>query len=213
FAEEQADWFYGRDAELALFLERMRAETVMPVVGPSGAGKSSFVQAGVIPRLHEQGAWVVIRLRPGSQPFRALAGRIVDGLRGEEWLQHIRLRATAVGAPGDQDGAPAPAAPDDESARLAAELLESPRRLSLVLGKIARDASAGVLLFVDQIEELSTLVEDEAVRRRFIEAICTAADDPDEPVRVCFTLRDDFLGRVAGGAEAQGALSRLTVLR
>ena len=32
---------------------------------------------------------------------------------------------------------------------------------------------------------------------QFVEAMCSAADDPSEPVRVIFTLRDDFLGRLA----------------
>ena len=33
---------------------------MIALVGPSGAGKTSFVQAGVIPRLRETGAWLVV---------------------------------------------------------------------------------------------------------------------------------------------------------
>jgi WD40 repeat protein len=47
----------------------------------------------------------------------------------------------------------------------------------------------------------------------FLEAICTAADDRDDPVRIVLGLRDDFLGRVAETPEAREALSRLMVLR
>ena len=46
-----------------------------------------------------------------------------------------------------------------------------------------------------------------------MQVICTAADDRHDPVRVCFTLRDDFLGRMAEGPEAREVLSRLAVLR
>ena len=60
-------------------LEKRRHQPVLPVVGPSGAGKSSFVQAGVIPRLREQGGWTVLRMRPGEAPFRALAARLAAG--------------------------------------------------------------------------------------------------------------------------------------
>jgi serine/threonine protein kinase len=79
FTEEHADLFFGRDAEVNAFLERLREETVLPVVGPSGAGKSSFVQAGVVPRLREQEPWTVLQLRPGRRPFRALAHRLLAG--------------------------------------------------------------------------------------------------------------------------------------
>jgi len=69
------------------------------------------------------------------------------------------------------------------------------------------------LLFVDQLEEVYSLAQQEETRRRFTDAICAAADDPTSPVRVIFTLRDDFLGRMAEGPIARNALSRVTVLR
>ena len=78
FTERQAGLFFGRDAEIAAFVERVRLHPVLPVVGPSGAGKSSFVQAGVIPRLQEQESWIILRLRPGSRPLHALAEETFD---------------------------------------------------------------------------------------------------------------------------------------
>jgi serine/threonine protein kinase len=77
--ESDADRFFGRDDEIAAFVERLRREALLPVVGPSGAGKSSFVAAGVIPRLREQTRWLVLRLRPGRDPHRALASRLIAG--------------------------------------------------------------------------------------------------------------------------------------
>ena len=77
FDERHASSFFGRQAEVDRFGERLREEPVLPVVGPSGAGKSSFVQAGVIPRLREQGPLRVLRLRPGRRPIESLAARLV----------------------------------------------------------------------------------------------------------------------------------------
>jgi serine/threonine protein kinase len=76
FDERHSALFFGRDAEVATFVERLRTEPVLPVVGPSGAGKSSFVRAGVIPRLRERGPLELIELRPGASPFAALADRL-----------------------------------------------------------------------------------------------------------------------------------------
>jgi WD40 repeat protein len=178
FTERQADCFFGRDAEVAAFVERLRQVAVLPVVGPSGAGKSSFVQAGVVPRLREQGPWTLVALRPGRQPFEALVAALGGG-----------------------------------GAALARGLRESPGRLGLELLRRAEEERGRVLLFVDQVEELYTLVEDEAERRAFMEAMCGASDDPAGPVRVVFTLRDDFLGRMAESSLAREVLGSTAVLR
>lgn len=46
-------------------------------------------------------------------------------------------------------------------------------------------------------QDLYTLVDDPQLRRRFMQAICTAATEPHMPVRVVFTLREMFLSRLA----------------
>ena len=206
FTERHADLFFGRDGEIGAFVERLRDEPVLPVVGPSGAGKSSFVQAGVIPRLREQSRWLVLTLRPGSDPFAALASRLG---RGESGGTHTEAptRATASSQIKDSAGA------EVTSMQLAGLLREAPGRLALFLQQIAEQQQTRVLLLVDQLEELYTLVEDESERRRFMEAVCGAADDPEGPLRVVFTARDDFLGKLAESAAAREALSRVTVLR
>ncbi len=230
FTEQNADAYYGRDAEIAAFLERLRVEPVLPVAGPSGAGKSSFVGAGVIPRLKEQGRWMVIRMRPGRQPFQSLALRFTTR-RGSDsapfqLLDETQLlNSTSESRPrklSTQDEAPEPTTGSvrhdsilgaDAATRLATELLKTPARLALRLTQLAETEQGQVLLFVDQLEELYSLVDDAAVRRAFMEAICSAADDPEGPVRVIFTLRDDFLGRLAEGPEARQVLGNITVLR
>ncbi|MFH0903500.1 MAG: protein kinase [Pseudomonadota bacterium] len=221
FAERHADMFFGRDNEIAVFLESLREQAVLPVVGPSGAGKSSFVQAGVVPRLREQGAWTTLAIRPGSDPFGALAVRLVAGesvVRKSETMDSSfrtsalfpseRLRDLA----GGEDAWTLLAMSGDEGA-LAKKLCARPELLGVMLHDLAARQMGKVLLFVDQLEETYTLVGEPAVREAFIRAICRVADHPSSPVRAVFTIRDDFLGRLGGGPEVAAALARVFVLR
>jgi WD40 repeat protein/serine/threonine protein kinase len=201
FGERDADLFFGRDLEIAAFLERLRGQPLLPVVGPSGAGKSSFVQAGVIPRLLEQGSWRIIRLRPGSQPFLNLAARLC--------------------ASDSTKRTPGPTTPsslsqieslDEDRHSLARQLAESPALLGWILQQLAEQEQCRVLLFVDQLEEIYAHVPSNEDRRAFLQALFLAADEAQEPVRLIFTLRDDFLGRLAQEVEAREALKQFTVL-
>ena len=204
--ERDAGQFHGRDPEIDAFLERLRQQPVLPIVGPSGAGKTSFVLAGVTPRLREQGPWTVITLRPGREPMRALASRLLLDHGGLSSLSGSRDEPASGEGRGVADL-------DRETEDLAASLAESPARLALLLSEFADRRGTHVLLVVDQLEELYTLSDLADVRRVFMEAICRGADDPEGPVRVVFTLRDDFLGRLAETDAARRVLGRLTVLR
>jgi WD40 repeat protein/tRNA A-37 threonylcarbamoyl transferase component Bud32 len=197
FTEEHAGMFYGRDEEVGAFVERLRQTPMLAVVGPSGAGKSSFVQAGVVPRLKEQGPWIVLSLRPGTRPFEALAGAI------------IRARMTI---PQGTKPSLVTVNPDEESA-LAAELMYTPGLAGIRLLELAEQECAEVLLFVDQLEELVALCPDEEMRRWFMESLSAAADHARAPVRVVVTLRDDFLGKLAEGSAARSGLSQVVVIR
>jgi WD40 repeat protein len=239
FEEDDAGSFFGRDADLAAFVECLRENALVAVLGPSGAGKSSFVQAGVIPRLREAANHVVVTMRPGNDPFAALAQRLRtlettgQGTAGTEVpQQRPGTESTAAGPHLYRDGATptlesgdeasasetsTPTAPvtngHDRATVLAADLRETPGRLAIELTALAEREAARVVLFVDQMEELCALVEDEEVRARFLEALVTAADDPGGVVRVVFTLRDDFLGRLMQAARAVDPLRRVFVLR
>jgi len=205
FTERHASQFFGRDNEVAAFVERARVQPVLPIVGPSGAGKSSFVQAGVIPRLREQESWVVVRMRPGTRPFEVLAARLSRG-------DYSGLTRSQSSHKSGDDSTEEHSSSEVEQA-LAQRLFDAPRQLSLELRAVAEEQQAKVLLFVDQIEKLFTLVDDAEVRSRFMQAVCSAADDPYEPVRVIFVARDDFLARMVTGPEAREALSRVSVVK
>ena len=69
---DDADGFFGRDAEIAACLRTLADTSVLAVVGPSGCGKSSLVRAGVAAALRRDGGRVVV-MTPGAHPVDALA--------------------------------------------------------------------------------------------------------------------------------------------
>ncbi|WP_328519278.1 nSTAND1 domain-containing NTPase [Kribbella sp. NBC_00359] len=75
---DDAEVFFGRDAEVAAGLRKLSDNSVLAVVGPSGCGKSSLARAGIAARLRSGGRRVVV-LTPGVHPVAALA----DALPGD----------------------------------------------------------------------------------------------------------------------------------
>ncbi|MGE5183808.1 MAG: protein kinase domain-containing protein [Acidobacteriota bacterium] len=65
-------------------------------------------------------------------------------------------------------------------------------------------APRGLVLVVDQLEELVTLCADPDERRAFASALAAAADGPSAPVRVVASLRDDFATVIEGEDDFRG---------
>jgi hypothetical protein len=202
YTEGDSAWFFGRDRELAAVVERLRLTPFLPVVGASGAGKSSFVLAGVIPRLREQGALVVVSLRPGPTPLRSLAqalrGAALTTWRGTETdpAQAARSTLDSWSDLPDEPAVPAESpGPVDPVADLVTELREQPGRLQEHLLGLAGPARA--LLVVDQLEEVFTQGAPDDEVTAFLVAVLGAGDAASLPLRVVVTVRDDFLGRLA----------------
>ena len=67
------------------------------ITGLSGSGKSSVVFAGLVPKLREQGDWLILKCRPGGYPFEALAKSLIPFLEPEmnETDQLIETRKLA----------------------------------------------------------------------------------------------------------------------
>lgn len=221
FGEEHARDFFGREAELDAFLERLRVTTFLPIAGPSGAGKSSFLFAGVVPRLRARGGWTFVSVRPGSRPVEALArallaaghldgGDTLDAEPGGDGAVPRERQAGAVGSslegggPGGRDalgpalGATALGAREAAVRALARELRATPGLLAVRLATLASAGGGGALLAVDQLEELFTHGADAGDVAAVLAMLRQAADDPGEGTRVVVTVRDDFLGRIAG---------------
>ncbi len=70
---DDADAFFGREADVEAALRKLRESRVLAVVGPSGVGKSSLVRAGVVASLMRSGTPVAVTT-PGSRPAESLLG-------------------------------------------------------------------------------------------------------------------------------------------
>jgi uncharacterized OsmC-like protein len=79
---------------------------------------------------------------------------------------------------------------------LVTKLRESPGEAGELLRAHAAQHQRQVLLFVDQLEELYTLVPDERERRAFTACLSGVADDIAAPLRLVVSIRSDFLDRV-----------------
>jgi hypothetical protein len=174
FGEEDARFFFGRDAEIQRLLEKLKTTRFLAVLGPSGSGKSSLVRAGLVPELRagaltDLDTWHVVVLRPGPAPLTALAAQLTT-LRPDR-----AMRATL-----------------DELAR-------DPSTLHLSVELVLANRSPGerVLLIVDQLEEVFTLCGDETERQQLFSTLLYAASASGGRTSVIVTLRADFYGRCA----------------
>jgi hypothetical protein len=175
FQESDADRFFGRSADIASMALRLREQPLVGVVGPSGVGKSSFVRAGVVPALKASGEpWEVLIVRPGKNPLAALANVL-------EQARDPRDSDPMLPVGGD----------------LAAMLRAEPGTFGARLRTRAHRKRCQILLFVDQHEELYTLVHDLYERLAFTACLVGAADDASGPLRVVVSMRSDFLDRAA----------------
>ncbi len=187
FQEIDANRFFGRGAEIAATVNRVRERPLIAVVGPSGAGKSSFVRAGLVPALKRSGEnWESLVLRPGRSPLAALASLISPML------------GTSVSIADEMA----------EQKKLEERLVKEPGFVGAVLRGRARREKKNILLFVDQFEELYTLVPDLAERKAFTASLAAVADDATSPIRLVLSVRSDFLDRVPEDARFMAELSQ-----
>jgi serine/threonine protein kinase len=188
FQEADADRFFGRTRDIARMTARIRELPITGIIGPSGVGKSSFIRAGVGPALKASGEhWDVVTLRPGRQPLAALASIV----------QRLTTRSG-----GDVQTQVA------DHHMLMHRLRSEPGFVGTLLRSRARQTGSQILLFVDQFEELYTLVPDPAERRAFTAALTGVADDTAAPLRVVVSMRSDFLDRIAEDQRFMEELSR-----
>nr|HEX4316649.1 protein kinase [Kofleriaceae bacterium] len=170
FDEGDSERFFGRAGDVSRAVARLEQQPLLAIVGPSGAGKSSFVRAGIVPELKRVRPWDTLTIRPGRAPLESL-GWVIAQLAGRNDAEMVRAAAQ--------------------------QLLAEPGYLGSVLRWRAQTARTRVMLYVDQLEELYTLVPDPQVRAAFVQTLRAAADDPSSPVRVVVSVRSDFLDRVA----------------
>jgi len=187
FQEADADRFFGRSREIAALVNRIGVQPLVAVVGTSGAGKSSFVRAGLVPVLKRSGeAWEALVIRPGRSPLAALAS-IVAPMVGSSTTINEDVQAQQ---------------------QLVERLRNEPGYIGSVLRSRARRERRKILVFIDQFEELYTLVPDASERRAFTACLSGIADDATSPIRVVLSIRSDFLDRVPEDERFMSELSQ-----
>jgi GAF domain-containing protein len=173
-AEDEAD-FFGRDTLIEDFIETLgngiKPPRLLAVLGASGSGKSSVIMAGLLPRL-QKGAI------PGSEDWVYLAP-IVPGTYPIESLTITLARLMK----------------EKSQTAINEDLMNRNKRG--LHGLVRELSDKPVVLYIDQFEELFTLVSDEAERRQFIDLVTTAITEPSGKLIVILSMRADFYDRPA----------------
>ncbi|MGE3978683.1 MAG: SUMF1/EgtB/PvdO family nonheme iron enzyme [Nitrospira sp.] len=175
FREEDAPFFFGREAAITQLVGAIQQHHLVAVVGASGSGKSSVVRAGLVPELRKSRdrVWEVVTMVPTDRPVHALAAMLMLFLE-PDMTETDRLI---------------------EINKLAEALLSRTLKLREVVDRVLakQPGTDRLLLIADQWEELFTLCQDEATRRCFIDNILEAT--AATKLSVVLTLRGDFFGR------------------
>ncbi|MCC6231531.1 MAG: hypothetical protein IT580_02750 [Verrucomicrobiales bacterium] len=146
FTERNALYFQGRATEAEELFRLVRRDTLTVLFGQSGLGKSSLLQAGLFPRLRQEGFSPIYLRLDHQDPRASLIEQVRDALR---------VATNAV--------------PLDLGLREGETLWETFQRRSLELTPTAAEPvptpPVPVLVF-DQFEESFTLGQDRPERRR-----------------------------------------------
>src|SRR6516162_8987068 len=177
FREEDAPFFFGRQAAIDKLVDAVQRQRFLAVVGASGSGKSSVVRAGLVPRLRSDrhATWETVILVPTDQPLKALARALIPLLE--------------------------PTMGEVDSLAEANKLAEHFRSRTVFLADIVervlekQPGTNRVLIVIDQFEELYTLTSDEKARRRFVDELLAISSRAECKANIILTLRGDFVGR------------------
>jgi WD40 repeat protein/transcriptional regulator with XRE-family HTH domain len=211
FDEQDAPYFFGREAATARVLELMAQHLhgvgLLVVSGASGAGKSSLLRAGALACIGESGlplvpgsaSWPRLLLTPTRAPLDELALRVA-----------LLAGTDAAAVRRGLDASPRGFA---LTARQAALTGQKGLSAESRAGRPEPGSAAGqhrrLLLVVDQFEELFTQCGDEAQQRAYITALraaATAGPGPDQSpaALVVLSVRADYEARCADYPELVG---------
>ncbi len=171
--EEDAQYFYGREALTDQLLDQVRTQNFMALVGASGNGKSSVLRAGLLyqlqlgRRIAGSNQWQILLMRPDDQPMQHLAEVFLppDGSQ----LDRAEALGRAVG------------------------LLQAG---GAGLARLIQASTAPrVVLVVDQFEEVFTRCEDGAERGHFLACLMEALATVGDKLCLIIAMRSDFVGK------------------
>ncbi len=187
YAEQDAEWFFGREREVELIAANLRAARLTLLYGGSGVGKSSVLLAGVMPRLH--------RVIAGDRE-RALA----VAARGDVALADPPSIAVAIfrdwrDAPLPRLAAAIRTAVVEATGNTALEPWDGEEPLADRLREYTRHVR-GVLVVLDQFEEYFMYHPNDDGPGTLAGELPELLDEPDLRVNVLLGLREDALSRL-----------------
>ncbi|MGB3768471.1 MAG: caspase family protein [Phormidesmis sp.] len=183
FTPETAEFFFGREDEVAELCMKLRRSDFVPVLGPSGSGKSSVVRAGLVTRLRTEG-WQEVTMKPGKQPMVELERVLRQFFEGAGFsMGRVRDVLVSLGF--------GEAFPQE-------------------LGQLDQ-ADIKLLLIVDQFEEVFTLCEDKAAQRAFIRRLFYLGEVGASRVKVVMTMRSDFVDNWLAAGLSRSPIAEDTV--
>jgi hypothetical protein len=184
FREGNHAIFFGRDHLVSELIEKLKSTRFLAVLGSSGSGKSSVVRAGLIPKLKNDGL-------PGSVRWIYFKP-MVPGSNPLLNLAHLME----------------PEAELLDQANIADAYRKNPGRLAQTVSEKFRE---GVVLVVDQFEEIFTLCTDDEARQRFVENLMHLSQISEAEHRVIVTMRSDFETKIARLPDLQKLIEQSVV--
>lgn len=163
--------FFGRKEMVDHLLDRVNTVPLLAIMGASGNGKSSLVQAGFLPKMVDRGWMVFPSVRFYRDPYHFLAEALAD-LLGENAKDLATSYANDV-----------------------RKFRDDLKKIHSVTG------SRGVILYIDQFEELLTL-SNKDLQVKFLNFLLEPFDCNDDWVKDKFkliiTFRSEFLDAALG---------------
>ncbi len=179
------EFFFGRDAQTADLITKLRDTRFLAIIGSSGCGKSSLIKAGMIPAILkgkfndqiDEDAWSLSMLRPGEDPIGNMAVSVFETLANEEIFDEGLSSVEKI-----------------------ENLLRSDKNaLSHLFRKINSKSQKNRLVFIDQFEELFRFKKGKTSFRTITEAsdfvnlFLDSCNHADTRVFVVLSMRSDFL--------------------
>ena len=178
FEAQHEALYFGRDSEIRTILDRLAVEAFVLVAGDSGVGKSSLCRAGVLPRIAE-----------GLDRRRSWT--LVSLVPGRHPLASFAAALAPVLDQGE----------DDVRRAISTDPGDVVRGLRSRQGR-----EAGIVVFIDQLEELATLGDSEEVS--IVAELIGWMVEAGPSLRMLATVRADFLGRLAAMGAIADAVGR-----
>jgi CHASE2 domain-containing sensor protein len=179
YREEDAAYFFGRDADRDVVLDNLLAYRVSILYGPSGVGKSSLLRAGVARHVSEEGRQRARDGRPAEYAAVVFSSWAEDPVRGLK-----RAIADAL---------------EKITPKLGSDLPEG--SLADVIRAAADRVDGSLLIVLDQFEESFLYGARDGERNEIPDELALAIVRRETPANFVISIREDAvaqLDRLAG---------------